>query len=585
MSPEASSEAGQWLTSRAEYQRGIMDAISDPSIETVVIMSSAQVGKTEIILNCIGYFMDQDPAPMLVVQPTLQMAEAFSKDRLSNMLRDTPALQGTVKDPRARDSGNTLLHKTFPGGHITMAGANSPASLASRPIRIVFNDEVDRYPPSAGAEGDPVALAYKRTTTFWNRKQVLVSTPTISGISRIEAAYLESDQRQYYVPCPECDHVQTLKWKQVKWEDDDPATAVYECENCQAPWSDAIRWRAIRQGEWVAESPFQGAAGFRLNELYSPWQKLEATVKSFLEAKAYPERLKTWINTTLGETWVEQGEAPDWERLYERSGDYTNGQVPADGLFLTAGVDVQKNRIEAEIVAWGLNKQSWSVDFIVFEGDPAKPQVWQKLSALMDKSFVHECGSALPISMLAIDSGYATQEVYAWCRKFPLSKAMAIKGSDRLIVPLGAPSKVDVTLRGRKLKSGARVWPVGVSVLKSELYSWLNLTVDEDGNTPPGYCHFPKYDPEYFKQLTAEQLVTKQVKGYPKREWRKIRDRNEALDCRVYARAAAIALGMDRWTDKKWESLLRDMAEPVPTAEEPEKKPKKRKVIKSQWMT
>lgn len=311
LSPEASAEPGRWDTNRAAYQRGIMDAISDPRAETVVIMSSAQVGKTEIVNNLVGYHIHRDPAPILVIQPTTEMCEAWSKDRLAPMLRDSPELRGRVSEAKAKTSGNTLRQKKFPGGHLAIVGANSAAGLASRPIRILCCDEVDRYPASAGSEGDPVKLGTKRTATFWNRKVILVSTPTTAGVSRIEKAFLESDQRHFFVPCPHCGDAQRLRWPQVKWTDGDPLSARYHCIACGAGWTDAERWAAVRKGEWVAEAPFTGTAGFHLNELYSPWRCMAETVRDFLDAKSRPDMLKTWVNTALGETWQEQGDAPD----------------------------------------------------------------------------------------------------------------------------------------------------------------------------------------------------------------------------------------------------------------------------------
>ena len=289
LSSEASAEPGQWRTSRAVYQRGILDAISDPSAETVVIMSSSQIGKSESILNMVGYHIDHDPAPIMVVMPTERDAETWSKDRFSPMARDTPCLQGKIADPRSRDGNNKILHKRFPGGHLTIVGANAPSGLASRPIRLLLCDEVDRYPFSAGAEGDPVNLAKKRTVTFWNRKIVLVSTPTNKGASRIEAAFEESDQRRYWVPCPACGAEQLLTWGQVKWDKDEngghrPETARYHCADCDAAWKDETRWAAISKGRWIADAPFNGTAGFHLNEIYSPWVRLEALVASFKKA-------------------------------------------------------------------------------------------------------------------------------------------------------------------------------------------------------------------------------------------------------------------------------------------------------------
>lgn len=292
LSSEASSESGKWRTSRAEYQRGIMEAFSDPTIETVVWMSSAQVGKTEILLNIIGYFVDQDPSPILLLQPTLEMAQAFSKDRLAPMIRDTKQITDKVKESKSKDSGNTILHKTFMGGHITMAGANSPSSLASRPVRVVLCDEVDRYPASAGTEGDPVNLAFKRTTTFWNRKKMITSTPTIKGASRIERAYEESDMRKFYVPCPACGHEQILEWENVVWETNRPETATYHCSKCGSGWSDGVRHNAIKEGRWIAQNQKKGVAGFWINEIYSPWVELGTMAKNFLEAKKSQEMLK-----------------------------------------------------------------------------------------------------------------------------------------------------------------------------------------------------------------------------------------------------------------------------------------------------
>ena len=274
-----------------------MDSINDPGVHTVVVMSSAQVGKTEILNNIVGYHIHQDPAPILCVQPTVEMGKTWSKDRLAPMLRDTPALRGRVKDARSRDAGNTTQHKQFPGGHITIAGANSAAGLASRPIRVVLLDEVDRYPPSAGSEGDPVRLATKRTTTFWNRKILLTSTPTIKGLSRIELAFESSDKRRFWVPCPHCGEFQVLAWSGVKF-----APLGYQCAGCQGLWTDTQRWWAVARGEWRAEGESKGVAGFHLNELYSPWVTTAEMVESFLEAKKSPETLKTWVKTTLGET-------------------------------------------------------------------------------------------------------------------------------------------------------------------------------------------------------------------------------------------------------------------------------------------
>lgn len=533
LSAEASAEAGVWDTTRAEYQRGIMDAINDPTVREVVVMTSAQIGKTELLNNIVGYHISQDPSPILVVQPTLDMAQTWSKDRLAPMLRDTPALQGLVKDPRARDSGNTTLHKVFPGGHITACGANSPSSLASRPIRVVLMDEVDRYPVSAGSEGDPVLLAKKRATTFWNRKIVLVSTPTNKGASRIENAFEESDQRHFYVTCPHCEAKQTMKWSHVKWEEDKPETAVYICEDCGVEWDEADRLRAVRGGYWKAHEDFKGVAGFTMSTLYSPWATLADGVRDFLEAKKQPATLRVWVNTYLGESWEEANEALDDHDLAQQREDWD--ALPREVLILTAGVDVQDDRLEVEVVGWGLAEESWSVHYQIIYGDPASPKVWEELDTVLARKWEHESGKELIPSATCVDSGgHHTQAVYRYCKTREGKRVFAIKGVGGDGRPLvGRPSKNNI---GKVM-----LFPVGVDTAKHLLFS--HFRIKEPG---AGYCHFPSdRDDEYFKQLTAEKIATRYHKGFAKREFVKTRARNEALDVRVYAMAALTLLNVN----------------------------------------
>jgi phage terminase large subunit GpA-like protein len=504
-----------------------MDAFSDPNIETVVVMSSAQVGKTEVLNNVIGFHVSQDPSPMLVVQPTLDMAQTWSKDRLAPMLRDTPILQGLVKDPRARDSGNTTLHKIFPGGHITACGANSPSSLASRPVRIVLCDEVDRYPVSAGSEGDPVSLARKRATTFWNRKIGLFSTPTNKGNSRIETAFEESDKRFFHVPCLHCGHKQTLKWAQVRWESDHPESAGYACEDCGTLWTDAERVKSIRQGQWVATAESRRIAGFHISALYSPWTSLESGVIEFLEAKKQPATLRVWVNTYLGETWEEEGEAVDDYAIAEHREDWGD-RLPQEVLLLTAGVDVQDDRLELEIVGWGRDEESWSIDYRTIYGDPSSPQLWNDLDSLLAQRFEREDEREMMVRAVCIDSGgHHTNSVYQYVRPREGKRIFAIKGVGGEGKPLvGKPSRNNIG----KIK----LFPIGVDSAKDLLFS--RMRIKEVG---PGYMHFPlSRNDEYFRQLTAEKLVTRYHKGFARREWVKVRPRNEALDVRVYAMAA-----------------------------------------------
>ena len=531
LSSEASAEPGKWHTDRAPYQREIMDAVCDARVETVVIMSSAQIGKTEIINNIIGYHIHLDPSPILLLQPTLEMAEAWSKDRLSPMLRDTDVLRGLVRDARSRDSGNTLLYKRFPGGHITMAGANSPASLASRPIRIVLGDEVDRYPVSAGTEGDPVSLAKKRTTTFWNRKLILTSTPTIKGASRIEAAYEQSDQRHYHVPCPHCGEFQVLKWAQVRWERSEeghkPETAHYVCEHHGCIIVEGERLAMNKTGRWIAERPFSDIAGFHINELYSPWVTWAQMAIDFLRAKALPETLKTWVNTSLGEPWEEEGETLDADILLQRKESWGD-DAPEPVVLVTAGVDVQGDRLEIEVKGWGIGEECWSLDYRVFYGDPAQDSVWQELDAYLFKPIRSKLGVELNIACACVDSGgHHTQMVYEFCSKRAVRGVFAVKGLSQSAKPLiGRPS------RNNRYKM--RLYPVGTDTAKEVIFGRLRVT--EPGN---GYFHFPlERDREYFLQLTAEKQVVRFTKGVAKREWIKTRTRNEVLDCTVYALAA-----------------------------------------------
>lgn len=514
-----------------------MDAFSNPAVHTVVVQSSAQIGKTEAVLNVVGFYIDQDPAPILVLQPTLEMGQAFSKDRLAPMLRDTPALHGKVKDARARDSGNTLLHKTFPGGHITIAGANSAASLASRPIRVLLADEVDRYPVSAGTEGDPISLARKRTTTFWNRKVLLVSTPTIKGQSRIEAAYKESDQRQFLVPCPDCGEEQRLVWSQVRWPEGKPVAAEYCCEHCGVLWSDAKRWGAVRNGRWQASGEFEGIAGFHLSELYSPWRALGETAADFLASKADPERLRTWVNTALGETWEDKGETVDSGRLGDLREPYGPDDLPDDVIFATAGVDTQDDRLEVEIVGWNEGEQSWGIGYHIIYGDPAQPTVWSELDEILRETYTTLSGRIIRVQAAAVDSGgHHAEAVLRFCRERFRRRVYAIKG-------MAGQGKPIWPMRASKTKTRDSVFMVGVDTAKDTVYARFKI---EPGNA--GACHLPDdpatgYDDDWMEQATSEQRMTRYREGRPYTVWVLPKGRrNEALDCRVYATAAMKAV-------------------------------------------
>ena len=508
-----------------------MDTFNDPNIERIVVMTSSQVGKTEILLNAIGYYIDQDPSPMLVVMPSLAMGQAFSKDRLSAMIRDSGKLQGCVKDARSRDSGNTTMHKKFAGGHISIVGSNSSASLASRPIRCLFMDEVDRFELSAGSEGSPIALAVARTKTFWNRKIFMCSTPTVKGLSAIESAFEESDKRYYYVPCPECEHKQVLKWKNVVWEEDKPETASYACEECGSVIEESKKQWMLKHGEWRASNESSNTAGFHISELYSVWSTWSQMATNFIEAKKNPETLKTFINTALGESWEEQGDAVEYDTLLQRRLSYDKTTVPEEVLVITAGVDTQKDRLECQLVGWGKNYEAWVLDYKIFWGDPNAFNVWSDLDAYLKKRFKTETNRIIPISCTCIDSGgHHTNMVYQFTKPRQARRIFAIKGSSQA----GKPIANRPTFVG---KNKAVLYGVGTDTAKEAIFA--RLSTEPESTT----LHFPNdVDEEYFKQLTAEKRVTKWLRGKKSLVWKQIRPRNEALDTLVYNFAAIYIL-------------------------------------------
>lgn len=532
LSSESSAEAGQWRTDRVPFQREIMQVINDPSVEEITFIKSAQVGATEVLLNTIGYYIDQEPSTILCIQPSLSMAQAFSKDRLAPMLRDTPNLRGKVKDPRSRDAENTTMHKKFSGGHITLVGANSASGLASRPIRILLCDEVDRYPASAGTEGDPILLGRKRTTTFWNRKIILTSTPTIKGLSRIERAYEESDKRVYKVPCPECNQKQELKWQQITWLENKPETASLSCKHCGAIIPESKKQWMLMNGEWEAQAVSK-KVGFHISELYSPFRTWVELVEDFLAAKKSPELLQTFINTTLGETWqVEQGETIDSDVLLESCEQYNHEIAPQEVLTMTAGIDCQSDRLEVQVIGWADNYEAWVIEYKIIWGNPATQEVWQELDEFLRSAYMTEDGRKLNIAATCIDSGHMTDQVYGYTRGKNARRIFAVKGASIAGKPIvSKPSFV-----GRRKTA---LFTVGGDTAKEFIHARLK---DDKTNL----IHFPNtLDDEYFKQLTAERRVPKIYKGKTTLVWKQTRKRNEALDTFVYALAAVHILQPD----------------------------------------
>ncbi len=539
LSPESSAEPGRWKTSKAPYQKEIMNAITDVSIQKVVVMSGAQLGKTDgFILNPIGYYMHYEPSPILVLQPTIQMGESFSKDRLAPMLRDTPVLRDKVND-KSRNSGNTILQKIFPGGHVTIVGANSSSSLASRPIRILLADEIDRYPATAGNEGDPLLLAGKRLATFWNKKEVCVSTPTIKGMSRIEVEYEHSTQETWNVPCPACGEYQPLEWANIHFDKDDPDEISQACTSC-GTLSSEYEWKGMfEKGKFIAKFPGRSVRGFHLNALASTFVEWKEVVTKFLTAneekkKGNIELLKAWTNTEMGQTWEEEGEQIETDDLFSRREKY-NCEVPEDVIVLTAGVDVQDDRFEVEVVGWGVDKENWGIKYQVIYGDLKLKPVWDELDAFLSQTFTTADGRSLKIICACVDSGgHFTNQVYRFCKQRTARRVFAIKGKGGAEVPYyNKPSTAN------SVKTP--LFTVGVDTGKAILYQ--RLAVTEEG---ANYCHFPKeddrgYTEEYFKGLTSERMVMSYKRGKAQYVWtlkNKAYKRNEPLDCRNYASVA-----------------------------------------------
>lgn len=536
-----------------------MQVLSDDHpAETVVMMASAQVGKTEILLNWAGYTIDIRPSPMMLVLPTVGIAEDFSKQRVSGLVADTPTIAAKMGGRRGRKASNTILNKEFPGGMLLLRGANSAAGLRSTPVGKLAMDEIDGYPRDVDGEGDPIKLAEARARTFARRKFFYCSTPTIKGQSRIEEAYLETDQRKYHVPCPECGHAQTLEWDRLKFgknSSHDDGTAEYECEDCEHRIQESSKEQMLRGGEWVAmvdDAP-EGKIGFHINALYSPmgWISWNEIAEEWRACQGNPTRLRVFVNTILGQTWESKGERPDWEKLYLRREEYERGTVPKGGIILTAGVDVQGDRLEAEVVAWGLNQESWSVDYRVLSGDPAKDDVWERLDEeVLDQQYSHENGGTLTIQAMAVDEGYETKAVRNYCAppRGP-RRVFTVKGRDNHPISISNEKSTD---------SGAVRHVVGTNLLKEEIYGWLRKSIPEEDaeDFPRGWMHFPQYGQEYFKGLTAEQTVVKTVRGRLAYAWEKVYERNEPLDTRIYARAAAIRMGLDRWSEARWRNAI-----------------------------
>lgn len=538
LSAESAAQEGRWRT--LPYQAGMMNAMTDPTVEMVVVMKSARVGYTKMLNNLIGYHIHQDPCPIMVVQPTIEDAEGYSKEEIAPMLRDTHVLTGLVSEAKSKDSNNTILSKSFPGGTLSLVGANSPRGFRRVSRRVVLFDEIDGYPPSAGAEGDQIKLGIRRSEYYWNRKIVAGSTPTIHEHSRVEALFEQTDQRRFFVPCPHCGEFQHLKWSGIRWPKGRPQDAYYACEHCGGVIEHSEKYGMIEQGEWraTAESSKPGLIGFHIWAAYSyspnaTWGQLAT---EFVEAKGDPLKLKTFINTVLGETWREQGDRVSQDSLQSRAEDYEADPLPADVVVVTAGIDVQLDRVEMEVVGWGVGEESWSLEYRVFYGDPQGPLVWAELDLALAKAYQHPAGITLQIAKACIDTGGGegtTQATYEYVKtRFGVLPVLGIKGMPGEGKPIiGNPTRTNL--------AKIPLFPVGTMTAKDVIFG--RLKIDEPGY---GYCHFPtRYGANYFEMLTNEEVRTKISKGFTQRYYHKL-GRNEALDCRVYALAALQSMNL-----------------------------------------
>ncbi len=580
LSNRAAAQPGRWRTAYSPMALGPTRAVTDPRVRTVTAMAPTQEFKSELLLNAAGYFAHQDPSPILFIQPTDKLAESFSKDRLQPMLEVSPALAEISPDPKSRSSDSTLTRKAFStGAVIDLVGANSPTDLASRPKRIVLADEVDKYPPSAGNEGDPLALGEERQSTFWNAKSIRACSPTRRGFSRIGREYEMSDQRRLHVRCPHCEDAQVMTWDRVRWDKDEhgnhlPETAGYCCRSCGVVWSEEERREAVqavvtepdfgyRQTkpfhccgadhkplEWKgdehwtptgeAKCPECGREaiptdhyGVNASKLYSMTQSLAKTVAKFLRSKDDPSLLQVFTNTQLAELWEEGGVSIDADSLLSRREAYGEDNMPKGVLVLTCAVDTQDNRLELEIIGWGAGRESWGIKHEVLHGDPAQAKVWNALEARLLRTYHREDGKPMRIEACCIDSGgHHTEKVYEFTTPRWGRRVYAIKGD-------GGPAKPIWPKRASRSRTRQPLFIVGTNAASDQVYS--DLRVKKPG---AGYCHFAAdYDAPFFQQLLAERRISRKINGQMVRAYECPKNvRNEAHDLRRYNHAALKAL-------------------------------------------
>lgn len=601
LSPETSSEPGQWRTDRAPYQRLIMDAFTQPGIHKVVAKTASQVGKSDIMNNVIGRYSHQDPGPMMMIQPTIELAEDYSKSRIAPMIRDTPVLTDLFFDAKSRDTNNTILSKLFPGGRLIMCGANSPAGLAGRPIRILLADEVDRFPDSAGTEGDPVDLAAKRMTTFWDWIMGLFSTPTDKGASRIETEYAAGTQEEWQHECPNCGEYHLVTHRDMVWSGKETKNpdgtkfvivdwVKWRCPDCAFEFDELAIKRAPQK--YVAQNPEaikNGIRSFFVNGFASPWLRWNDIIREYLEAKGDPEREKVVFNTRFGETYERTGAFDDETVFLDRREEYP-AALPDGVLLLTAAVDTQDNRLEYEICGWGEGEECWGIKKGIVFGIPDNSATWAELDQQLDRPYRFANGTGLVVARTFIDSGgHYTQDVYKYCFANMHKNRFAIKGVSGAGLPL-------IYKISKVAEYGIPLILIGVD--NGKQYVMDRLSIEKPG---PKFFHFPKdneqaakiqeviqqagvplpeilflrgYDRFYFKGLIAEQLVPRTVRGKRVMVWENVSKdkRNEPLDLRVYNLACLHSINPD-WSAYK--NIILGTKPAPNTAEKPPKEGQK----------
>ena len=537
LSAESSAEPGPFRFGDAAYQRGIADAISDPMVDEVVLMASSQVGKSTLLRGCIGYYAEHQPCPVLTVLPTDKVAVAFAADFVEPLIRDTPVLTKLFRTGDGRTQ--TATKKSFPGGTLTLVGANVPSALAMRPIRVVLGDEVDRWPVSSGKEGSPVTLATARTKTYGaTRKLIWVSTPVHKETSLVSSLFEGSDKRHFHVICPHCAHAQALVWGQVQYVKGREFAAEYACDHCGVLWPEVLKRQLVRNGAWVASNPGHSRVGFHLSELYSPWSTMAAMAKACEAARGNPGLEQAFHNTALGLPWSgDLSSSVQSAVLVERREPLERGTIPPRCAMITAGVDVQKDRLEIALVGWGPGDESWVLDHHKLYGDPSGPRLWLDLDQWLQRGFNHPLGHRMGIEVAAIDSGFMTQSVYDFA-----GKAQSIGRSWYAVKGQAGPHPIWRRSK-MKFKDNTKLYLIGTDDAKQRLYA--SYLIETPG---PGYVHIPAWlDEVQIDQMTAEWCRIEHTShGYPMMVWEKKPGvRNEMLDLMVYNTAAAKSLNLD----------------------------------------